>query len=173
MKADTVACPGFVFNIAPTTLLTVGSGDRFDSLREMRMRHRKIPAYKAADIAFARGLGLLSIGLGLIDTLGRRSVARKTGLPNEPLITLIGLREIATGFGLVIAEDPMPWVWGRVGGDALDIGALAMGVSPRNPERQGALVGLLVVAALTVVDVALAVRLHAAAEEQASRPLIA
>jgi hypothetical protein len=137
------------------------------------MRHRTLPNYGSTEIALARGLGLLSIGLGLIDTLGRRSVAKKTGLPNEPLIALIGLREIVSGVGLVVARDPMPWVWARVGGDALDIGALAMGVSGRNPERNGALAGLLMVAALTAIDVALAGRLHAAAEEQATRPLLA
>ena len=137
------------------------------------MRHRTPPNYGSTEIALARGLGLLSIGLGLIATLGRRSVAKKTGLPNEPLIALIGLREIVSGVGLVVARDPMPWVWARVGGDALDIGALAMGVSARNPERNGALAGLLMVAALTAIDVALAGRLHAAAEEQATRPLLA
>ena len=136
------------------------------------MRHRKQPTYSASDMSLARGLGLLSIALGLIDTFGRRGVAKKTGLPNEPLIALIGLREIVCGVGLVVARDPMPWVWGRVGGDALDMGALAMGVSERNPERQGALAGLLMVAALTAVDVALAGRLHAAAEAQATRPLL-
>ena len=136
------------------------------------MRHRDPPAYRSNDVAFARGLGMLSIGLGLIDLFGRRGVARNTGLPNEPLIALVGLREVATGLGLVLARDPMPWVWGRVGGDAMDIGALAMGVSSRNPERQGAVVGLLLVAALTAVDVALAGRLHVTAEDQYTRQLL-
>ena len=129
------------------------------------MTNRTATAYGATDIALARGLGWLSIGLGLIDTFGRRSVARRTGLPNEPLIVLVGLREIASGIGLIAAR-------ARVGGDALVLGALAMGVSARNPQRQGALAGLLIVAALTAVDVALAGRLHGAATEQATRPLI-
>ena len=133
------------------------------------MKHRTPPSYGPKDLALARGLGLLSIGLGLIDTLGRRSVARKTGLPNERLIALYGIREIVSGIGLVVARDPMPWVWARVGGDALDLGTLAAGVSERNPERQGALAGLLMVVALTAVDVALAGRLHAVAEAQATR----
>jgi hypothetical protein len=137
------------------------------------MKHRKLPAYGTTEIALARGLGFLSIGLGLVDTFGRRGVAQKTGLPNEPLIALVGLREIVSGIGLVLARDPMPWVWARVGGDAMDLGALSMGVSKRNPERSGALAGLLMVAALTAVDVALAGRLHAAAEAQATRPLLA
>jgi hypothetical protein len=133
------------------------------------MQRRPPPVYGLTDIALARGVGLLSIGLGLIDTFGRRSVARKTGLPNEPLIALYGIREIVCGIGLVAAHDPMPWVWARVGGDALDLGTLATGVSAHNSERKGALVGLLMVAALTAVDVALAGRLHAAATAQAHR----
>ena len=137
------------------------------------MKRRAPISYGPTEIALSRGLGLLSIGLGLIDTLGRRGVARKTGLPNEPLIALYGLREIVSGIGLVVARDPMPWVWARVGGDALDLGTLAAGVSPRNPQRHGALTGLLMVVALTAVDVALAGRLHAAAAEQATRPLLA
>jgi hypothetical protein len=135
------------------------------------MKHRKALVYAPKDLAFARGLGWLSIGLGLIDTFGRRGVARKTGLPNEPLIALYGLREIISGIGLVAARDPMPWVWARVGGDALDLGTLATGVSERNPERNGALAGLLMVVGITAIDLALAGRLHGAAEDQASRPI--
>jgi hypothetical protein len=135
------------------------------------MKHRQALVYAPKDLAFARGLGWLSIGLGLIDTFGRRGVARKTGLPNEPLIALYGLREIISGIGLVAARDPMPWVWARVGGDALDLGTLATGVSERNPERNGALAGLLMVVGITAIDLALAGRLHGAAEDQASRPI--
>jgi hypothetical protein len=135
------------------------------------MKHRKPLVYSPKDLAFARGLGWLSIGLGLIDTFGRRGVARKTGLPNEPLIALYGLREIISGIGLVAARDPMPWVWARVGGDALDLGTLAAGVSERNPERNGALAGLLMVVGITAIDLALAGRLHGAAEDQATRPI--
>lgn len=136
------------------------------------MKRRKVPAYGSTDMVLARGLGWLSIGLGLIDTFGRKGVARKTGLPNEPLIALYGAREIVTGIGLVVADDPMPWLWARVGGDALDLGTLATGVSARNPEKSGAVAGLLMVLAIAAVDVALAGRLHAAAEREATRPLI-
>jgi hypothetical protein len=135
------------------------------------MKHRSPPVYRIRDITLARCLGLLSISLGVIDTVGRRKVAQKTGLPNESLIALYGLREIACGIGLIVAHDPMPWVWARVGGDALDLGTLSAGVSARNPARQGALAGVFMVAALTVVDLALAARLHATAEEQATTPV--
>jgi hypothetical protein len=128
---------------------------------------RRTPAYSSTDLALARGLGVVSIGLGLIDAFGRRGVSAKTGIRNEGLVGLYGMREIATGVGLLIARNPMPWVWGRVAGDALDLGTLAGGVTPRNPQRKGALAGLLMVVGVVAIDMALAIRLHGAAEHAA------
>jgi hypothetical protein len=122
-----------------------------------------------AEIAVARGLGWLSIGLGLNDFLGRGKVAQLTGIGNTSLIGAYGLREIVTGLGLILARDPSPWVWARVGGDALDLGTLATGVTAENPRRNGALVGLLMVVGIAAVDVVIAGRLHGAAERAARR----
>ena len=43
------------------------------------------------------------------------------------LIRVYGMREIATGVGILSQDDPTPWLWGRVGGDVLDLGTLAAG----------------------------------------------
>jgi hypothetical protein len=131
------------------------------------MTGRKRPLYAENDLALARALGVLSIGLGLVDVFARRAVSEKSGVRNEALVGLCGLREIATGIGLLAARDPVIWVWARVGGDALDMGTLASGITPRNPRRNGALAGLLMVAAVTVLDLALAGRLHCVAERGA------
>jgi hypothetical protein len=131
------------------------------------MTRRKRHPYSENDLTLARALGVLSIGLGLVDLFARRGVSGKTGVRNETLAGLYGLREIATGIGLLVARDPMIWVWARVGGDALDMGTLASGVTPRNPQRNGALTGLLMVAAVTALDLTLAGRLHGVAERGA------
>lgn len=123
--------------------------------------------YRAADVLAARGLGWLSLGLGLTDFIGRRRVADLTGIQNTPLIGLTGAREILTGLGLILARDPSPWVWARVAGDVFDLGTLASGVTEENPRSQGSLVGLLMVAGIAAVDVAVAGRLHATAEREA------
>jgi hypothetical protein len=131
------------------------------------MARRDRPSYSETDLTLARALGVLSIGLGLVDFFARRGVSRKTGIRNQALVGLYGLREIGTGIGLLVARDPMLWVWARVGGDALDMGTLASGVTTRNPRRNGALAGLLMVVGVTALDLALAGRLHGIAEREA------
>ncbi|GAB0116541.1 hypothetical protein [Acidisoma sp. 7E03] len=123
--------------------------------------------YRAEDLAAARCLGWVSLGLGILDMFGRRRVAKLTGVDNLPLIGLVGARELLTGFGLLLARDPAPWVWARVGGDAFDLGTLASGVTRHNPRHLGSLVGLMMVAGIAAVDVAIAGRLHATAEREA------
>jgi hypothetical protein len=123
--------------------------------------------YSSGDVSIARYLGWLSLGLGITDFVGRRRVAGLTGVRNSPLIGMTGAREILTGLGLILARDPAPWVWARVGGDAFDLGTLASGVTRQNPQRHGSLIGLIMVVGIAAVDVAIAARLHAAAEREA------
>ncbi|MBV8095896.1 MAG: hypothetical protein JO110_22235, partial [Acetobacteraceae bacterium] len=77
----------------------------------------------------ARGLGWFSIALGLAEVLAPSSLARASGVrASEQLVAGYGVREIATGIGILSAKSPAPWVWGRVGGDALDLATLAGGL---------------------------------------------
>jgi hypothetical protein len=115
----------------------------------------------------ARGLGWFSIGLGLAESLMPQTMARAVGLEGkESLVRAFGLREIATGVGLLMARDPEPWVWGRVAGDALDLGALSAGLRRDNPHRMGTTVAMLAVAQVAAVDYACA-RALAGHREQA------
>ena len=76
--------------------------------------------------SMARGLGWFSIGLGLAEVLAPRALTRGLGMEgNEQLVQAYGLREIATGIGILSSDQPAPWIWGRVGGDALDMATLA------------------------------------------------
>jgi len=84
--------------------------------------------------SLARGLGWFSIGLGVVQLLAPRQVSRFIGMPgSEGMIRACGVREIATGIGILMADDPKPWIYGRVGGDALDLaglGATAVALPP-------------------------------------------
>lgn len=115
--------------------------------------------------ALARGLGWFSIGLGLAEIVAGRSIARSLGMEDRTnLIRAYGVREIATGVALLAQDDPTPWVWGRVGGDALDLATLATGLDDDNPRRDNVLLAMGTVAAVTAVDIACAVALHAGEE---------
>jgi len=102
----------------------------------------------------ARGLGVFSIALGLIEVAAARTLTRTLGMEgNETLVRLYGLREIAKGVGILASSDPTPWIWGRVAGDALDIATLVTGLDEDNPKRGNVGIALAAVAGVTALDV--------------------
>jgi hypothetical protein len=104
--------------------------------------------------ALARGLGVFSIALGLVEIFAARSLTRALGMQgNETLVQAYGAREIATGIGILASSDPTPWIWGRVGGDALDIATLVTGLDDDNPNRGNVGLALAAVAGATALDV--------------------
>src|SRR4051794_27152683 len=102
----------------------------------------------------AHGLGWFSIALGALELLSTRELTSSLGMRgNEPLIRLYGLREIATGLGVLMSKDPTPWIWGRVLGDALDIGTLAAHLNDENSEEGNVAMALGNVAVVTALDI--------------------
>ncbi|MBV1799799.1 cyclase dehydrase [Siccirubricoccus sp. G192] len=102
----------------------------------------------------ARGLGWFSIALGATELLASRGLTRALGMEgNERLVASYGLREIATGAGILASENPAPWIWGRVGGDVLDLGTLATALDGRNPRQENAGLAFAAVLGVTVLDV--------------------
>jgi hypothetical protein len=105
----------------------------------------------------ARALGWFSIGLGLAELLAPRAMARVTGLAGRTtLMRAYGLREIATGIGLLASDNPRPWLWARVAGDALDALTLASGSGRSNPLAGHVSRAMKVAAAVGALDVAAA-----------------
>jgi hypothetical protein len=104
--------------------------------------------------ALARGLGVFSIALGLMEVAAPRALARFLGMEgSEALIRGYGLREIATGVGILASNDPTPWIWGRVAGDGLDIATLMTGYEGDNPKKDNVTLALAAVAGVTALDV--------------------
>ena len=111
----------------------------------------------------ANGLGWFSIALGALELFATRQLTRSLGMRgNEPLVQLYGLREIATGIGILMSKDPTPWIWGRVVGDAMDTGTLAAHLNDENPQVANVAIALGNVAAVTAVDIYCAQKLSAA-----------
>jgi hypothetical protein len=104
--------------------------------------------------SMARGLGWFSIGLGLAELLAPRTLTRGLGMEgNEQIVQAYGVREIATGIGILSSNQPAPWIWGRVGGDALDIATLAAGLQQDNPKKDNVELAIVAVAGVTALDV--------------------
>ena len=103
----------------------------------------------------ASGLGWFSIGLGLVELLAPKQLCRTLGIEGrETLIQAYGVREIATGVGILTAADPTPWLWGRVAGDAVDLATLV--IEARQPEgerRSNLSPALAAVIGVTALDV--------------------
>src|SRR3954464_2219756 len=113
-----------------------------------------------ATCRFAQGLGVFSIVLGLIELVWGRRLGRSLGLDGkEHVVRLYGGREILTGIAILAAKDPTPWVWGRVAGDALDIGTLAYGYKRDPDDVPGISTALVAVAGATAADIYCATKL--------------
>jgi hypothetical protein len=99
------------------------------------------------------GLGIFSIALGLAEFAAPRAFARALGMEDrERLIRSYGLREIASGLGILSSKDPAPYVWSRVAGDVLDVAALVGGRDGAPRQRDNVRLALTAVAGVTALD---------------------
>jgi hypothetical protein len=104
--------------------------------------------------ALAQGLGWFSIGLGITELLAPQRLARFLGMEDRSeLIRAYGAREIMTGVGILSQDDPTPWMWGRVGGDVLDLATLATGFGRDSPQSGNVGLAVAAVASVTALDV--------------------
>ena len=104
-------------------------------------------------MALARGLGWFGIGLGLAEMLAPRTLTEQMGMQGrETLLRVYGAREIAAGVGILMSDNPTPWIWGRVAGDALDLATLATGLDEDNPRKGNVAIALAAVAGVTALD---------------------
>ena len=104
---------------------------------------------------WARGLGWFSIALGVAQIAAPRKVGRLVGLANHSgLMRLIGLREVATGIGILSQARPTGWLWGRVGGDALDLALLGTALATGHASKGRVAAATAAVAGVTALDVA-------------------
>ena len=98
-------------------------------------------------------LGVLSIGLGVLDLVAAPRIARFLGMRGrEGFIRACGFREVVSGMGLVGARNRTPWIWSRVGGDALDAAALITRLKGRNRQKRNVKLVLAAVGAITMLD---------------------
>jgi hypothetical protein len=129
-----------------------------------RQSKTRYPNTTAGNLAVQ--LGWFSIALGVAELMATRRLTRALGMHGqERLVRAYGVREIVKGVGILTSENPAPWLWGRVAGDALDLGTMAMAYRTSNRPKTLAF-AMANVAAVTALDVMCAQQLGAIAERQ-------
>lgn len=100
------------------------------------------------------GLGIFSVGLGLVEIAVPGRLAKWLGVDGKTAKTVIGLfgaRELLAGAMLLRGPAVSTNAWNRVVGDAMDLGAL--GLAFTRSSRQGAVAGALgFVAGAAIID---------------------
>jgi hypothetical protein len=102
-------------------------------------------------------LGWLSIGLGLSQAAAPDRFAEWLGMEDRTeLIRAYGVGKIGTGIGILSQSNPAPWIWARVGGDALDLATLATRAGDDNPRTRDVWTAIAVVGGIALLDLACA-----------------
>lgn len=110
----------------------------------------------------AKAMGWFSLGLGATQVLAPRWLGRQTGVGEHPrLMRAFGVREIASGVGVLAQRRPEAGMWARVAGDAVDLAALGSQLrGNRQGGRVAAAIGMVAAAGVADVVTARALRRH-------------
>jgi hypothetical protein len=104
-------------------------------------------------------LGWISIGLGLAEILAPRQLSSAIGVRNHPvLLRSLGMREIAAGVAILTSREPSRWLWGRVAGDAMDLGLLVTAFETDKRDSGRLSSATAIVAGIAALDVFAALR---------------
>jgi uncharacterized membrane protein len=116
----------------------------------------------------ARALGMFGVGLGLTQLLAPRAVVRAIGLRNDDrnrkAMLATGIREMATGVGLLTRPRRVSFAWGRVAGHALDLATLVKALSSNRSNRSRVAAATAAVVGVTMLDVVVGMTLSRPAD---------
>ena len=117
----------------------------------------------------AHALGWLSIGLGLAEIAAPRGLGKLIGVnDHRTLLRVLGLREIASGVGILSRRRPVGWLWSRVGGDIMDLAVLGIAFISPNANRPRVAAATAAVTGVTVLDLRASQQLSSQPELQDS-----
>jgi hypothetical protein len=115
----------------------------------------------------AVALGWFSVALGAAELIAPGRVSRLIGIDDRPFHTNMlrsyGVREIATGIGILSDPSNASLLWSRVGGDALDLATLGA-AAPRTAENGRLSFATAAVLGVTLLDIVCARRLDRSQE---------
>ena len=84
--------------------------------------------------SLARFLGWFGVGLGAAQLAVPRALCRAIGGGDARVMRAMGVRELASGAGILTRARPTAFMWARVAGDALDLALL--GLVARNGNKR-------------------------------------
>lgn len=103
-----------------------------------------------------QGLGWFSLGLGALQLAAPGGVARGIGLCADErsrfAMRALGAREVASGIGILTRRRPSGWLFGRLGGDLLDLALLGRSFFTPRVDRRRLGVATAAVAGVAVLD---------------------
>ena len=105
----------------------------------------------------ARGLGVFSLGLGVVQVVAPAEFAQLIGVrpkaERETTTRMVGARELGAAAGLLTSPASATFMWMRVAGDLMDLALLTRAMSARDTRQDRAGVALASVAGITALDV--------------------
>jgi hypothetical protein len=111
-------------------------------------------ASQRADGSLSKGLAYFSMALGAAEVLAPKLLSRAIGLePRPALMRALGLREIATGIGMLSLPGSPAGPGARVAGDAVDLAVVALTSGLSSATRKRRIIALLAVAGVAALDV--------------------
>lgn len=124
-------------------------------MRDVAFERGALAARPTAAAGLGMALGWLGVGLGVAALLMPRRMASASGLDGRTrTMRAVGLRELATGAGILLRPHKPGWLWSRVAGDAMDLGLLAYAGrrSHSHARDQRLALASALVAGITVLD---------------------
>lgn len=108
----------------------------------------------------ALGVAWFSIGFGMVEMVAPGRITRLFGVDRgETVVRGLGLREIASGVGILAGSRMAPVLWARVAGDALDMASLGAALTDEDANRRMVALGIGAVAGVMLLDAFLGKRL--------------
>lgn len=113
----------------------------------------------------AKALGWLSVGLGAAELAVPGRVSDLVGTRNnDPLVRSIGAREVATGIAILKQPYSSKFLWGRVGGDLVNLALIGTAAKARGSRKRRLIAAAAAVGGVAALDVLCSARLTRAAE---------
>jgi uncharacterized membrane protein len=140
----------------------MGAGAGAQALARKLSDERQFEAPDRAE-RLAKGLGWLSLGLGIAHLARPRAVSRFAlgghDRRKRDAMIAVGVREVAAGIGILTRRRPAGWLWARVAGDVIDLALLGASFRTKNTRSSHLMRSMAGVVGVTILDVVAGVQL--------------